>query len=65
MVKKPKLKTVGCEACAFRNGEPYLDDTEDKVMRVYCKARFVAVDLKVMSDSCDHFKVNPQENKDD
>jgi len=61
MVKRPKSKTVGCDTCLYRNGEPFEDATPDKVLRVYCKARKVDVDVEVMNKFCDHFKIKPEE----
>jgi len=63
MVKRPKEKVVGCGTCLFRGGEPYTDETLDKVERVYCKARKVAVDVEIMNKFCDHFQVKPQETE--
>ena len=61
MIKKPKEKRAGCETCRFRVGEPYTDDTPDKVERVYCKARHTYVDVETMNRFCDHYSVDPGE----
>jgi len=61
MFKKPKLKTVGCETCLFRGGEPYDDPAEKGTVRVYCKIRFVNVDVDMMTKFCDHYKIDPRE----
>ena len=61
MVKKPKAKRVSCEACVFSSGEPFQDLEDKEVTRIYCKARYVNVDIKMMVGGCDHFKMKPEE----
>ena len=61
MVKKPKIKVAGCDTCLYRGGEPFVDESPDKIDRVYCNARHVNVDLAIMNKFCDHFKVKPEE----
>ncbi len=62
MVKKPKVKVVGCETCLFRGGDVYPDPVDKKITRVYCKARYVVVDVGVMVKFCDHYHIQTQED---
>lgn len=58
-MKKPKVSRAGCLTCLYSNGEPYKDEKDKDITRIYCKARHVQVDMDIMDHFCDHFKLNP------
>ena len=61
-LRKPKPdKLVGCEYCKHKEGDFYKDIEDTDIIRVYCKARFDAVNAELMSKYCDFFNANPEE----
>ena len=57
-IKRPE-KLSGCEPCIHRQGD-FKDDTVDpNIIRVYCQARHVDVDVAIMAKECDFFKLDP------
>ena len=56
-VRNPNLLR-GCESCIARGSDFETDTTDPKVIRCYCKKRFVKVDAEIMSKDCDFFEMN-------
>lgn len=59
-LRKPKPdKSIGCESCIHKSGGFYKDPEDQNLIRVYCKARFDAVNAELMSKFCDFYERDP------
>jgi len=65
MAKKLKKTTAGCETCVYGKGKPQVDEADKETMRIYCAARFVEVDIDMMTKYCDFWEIKPPEREDD
>lgn len=52
---KPKRPIKMCETCIHRKGDFFQDPEDKEITRVYCKARYTAVNVTEMTKYCDHY----------
>jgi len=57
-VRKPAIQR-GCECCIHRNGDFFNDPVDEKIIRIYCRARHANVDAEGMSKDCDFWELSP------